>query len=91
MEEKSANELHGVESHGALAVTLGVILPTKGDLTVLERNEPLIGDSDAMGVSSEVLEHLLGTAEGRFRVDNPFLSVKLGQPVFPVSLVGEAF
>ena len=31
----------------------------------------MIGDSDSVGVSGEVLEHLLGPAEGRLGMDNP--------------------
>jgi hypothetical protein len=65
MEEESANELQGVESHRARTVSLGVILPTKGDFAVFEGDEPPIGDGDSMSVSGEVLEDLLGTAEGR--------------------------
>ena len=35
----------------------------------------MIGDGDAMGITTEVTEHLFGTAEGCFGVDDPFMSM----------------
>jgi len=91
MEEKSANELQGVESHGARTVSLSVILPTKGDFAVFEEDKPLIGDGDPVGVSGEVLEDLLRASERRLGIDNPILRVQLTQPVLPAGFVGESF
>jgi|SRR6516225_7262974 hypothetical protein len=33
----------------------------------------MIGDGDSVGVSGEITEHMLWTAEGRFEVNHPFL------------------
>ena len=40
----------------------------------------MVGDGDAMGVSAQVLQHILGTTEGWFRVDHPVLTEQGPQP-----------
>jgi hypothetical protein len=34
----------------------------------------MVGDGHAMGVAAEILEHVVGTAEGWFGVDDPVFS-----------------
>jgi hypothetical protein len=40
----------------------------------------MVGDSDAMGVAAQILEHILGTTEGGLAVDHPILSEEWPQP-----------
>src|ERR1700686_5882085 len=40
----------------------------------------MVGDGDAMGVTAEILEHILGAAEGWFRVDHPVFAKQRSQP-----------
>jgi hypothetical protein len=51
-----------------------VILVTKTDLTVLQINESLVGDGHPVGVASQILEDLLGSAERRAAI-LPIISV----------------
>lgn len=85
MKEKAADELHRLEEQGALLVRVGVVLPTKGDLAVLNQEQSPVGDGDPVGVASEVLEDLLGAAEGRFSVDDPVFGAELFLPASPAS------
>jgi hypothetical protein len=34
-------------------------------------SKPMVGDGDPVGVTADVIEHLLRAGEGRFRVDDP--------------------
>lgn len=83
MEKKAADELQRLEDHGGLLVSLSVVFPAKGDTAVVEREQPLVGDGDPVGVAGEVLEHLLGAAEGRLGVDHPVFGVEVFSPAFP--------
>jgi hypothetical protein len=56
------------------------ITPAKGDLVVDQGNESMVGNGHAMGVKAEILEHILGAAEGWFRVDHPGLAKRRSQP-----------
>jgi len=40
----------------------------------------MVGDGHAMGVTTQILEHILGTAEGRFGVDDPVFSEQWPEP-----------
>ena len=53
---------------------MGIILPAEGDLVVLEGDEAMVGDGDAMGVAAEIAEDVMGAAEGWFGIDDPWLT-----------------
>jgi hypothetical protein len=40
----------------------------------------MVGDGHAMGISAEILEHVVGTAEGWFGVDDPVFSEQRSEP-----------
>ena len=46
-------------------------------LVVRQAHQPAIGDGDAVGITSQIFEHVLGTAEGRLGVDDPLLLAEL--------------
>jgi hypothetical protein len=48
-----------------------VVLPGEADLAVGERDQPAVGDGDAMGVTAELGKHLFGAAERWLGVDHP--------------------
>lgn len=49
-----------------------VIFPLERDLAVFVGEKTLIGYGDTVRITAEVFNRLLGAAEGRFRVNNPF-------------------
>jgi hypothetical protein len=44
---------------------------------VLERDEAMVGDGDAMGIAGQVVENMFSTAEGWLGVNDPVLSAEL--------------
>lgn len=77
MEEEPSNELIRLESHGFLFISIGVVPPAEGDITILDFEDTIIADSDPVGISAEIFEDTLGTIEGRLAIDNPFFMVEL--------------
>ena len=73
VQEKAADELGGVERHGLEAVAAfdPVVLPLEGDARLVERDEPGVGDRDAMRVAGEIGEDGLRSGEGPLGVDHP--------------------
>ena len=43
---------------------MAVVAPAEADLTVLDGEEAVVGDGDAVGVLAEVVEDLVGAGEG---------------------------
>jgi len=56
-----------------------VIFPGEGDLALFQRQQAAVGDGHAMGIASQVFQHVLRTAEGRLGVDHPFAFVQRRQ------------
>src|SRR6266851_4484766 len=73
MEEEAAQELLRREGHGALLAAVRVVLPAEGDPGVGDREQAMVGDGDTMGVTREIVQHMLGSAEGRLGIDDPVL------------------
>ena len=40
----------------------------------------MIGDGDAVGVTAEITQGMLGTSEGRFAIDHPVMAEQLSEP-----------
>ena len=52
----------------------GVILPPKDDLSALQAEQTMVGDRYAMGVSGQIMKHMLWSTEGRLGIDQPILA-----------------
>src|SRR2546428_145509 len=64
VEQKPAQEGRGVEGGESGDVAMGAVLPAEGDLPVLHRDAPIVGESDPIGIAAEVGEDLLGAGDG---------------------------
>lgn len=51
----------------------------KRDAVVADVDEPLVRDSDAVGIAAEVAEDLFGAAKWLFGVDDPTLLIQCGK------------
>src|ERR1051325_5189325 len=49
----------------------------------------MVGDGDAVGIAAEILQDVLGSAEGRFGVDDPIFAEERTQPSSEELGVGE--
>ena len=65
VDEEAADELGDGERHhlGPFAALGPVVLPLEGHAGVVERDEPAVGDSDAVGVARQISQHRFGSAE----------------------------
>ena len=66
VQEEAAQEFIDSKSQQLLFVVVSGIPPTKSDLAFSKRDQAMIGNSYAMGVASQILEHILGATEGGF-------------------------
>jgi len=55
---------------------VGIILPAEGNLVVLESDEAMVGDGDAVGIAAEIAEDMMGATKRGFGIDDPLLAVQ---------------
>ena len=79
MEEEAAQELRPQKRHLPLFAAVGVVLPPEGHAFPVKSEEPVVGNGDPMRISAQVAEHLSGTAQSRFGIDDPVLPMQLPQ------------
>src|ERR1035437_1689671 len=58
------------ERHLSFLVAVGVVLPAEGDFAVLKAQQPVIGNRHAMGIASQIMQHVFGTAERLLGIDH---------------------
>ncbi len=73
--------LHGGDPGG---VAVGAVLPAESDLPLVEGEQAVVGESDAMGVAGEIGQHLIRAGEGRLAVHDPALGGRALEQVVQV-------
>ena len=63
MLEKPAQELLVAEGHHAAFAVMSIILPSKRHVSVGHVYESMVGDRDAVGVASQIMQHMFRSAE----------------------------
>ena len=89
VQKEAAQELGGAKSHLALLATVGVILPAEGDALLFEGQQAMIGNGHAMGVATEIAQHLHGTAEGGLGINHPVVAMETTEQFCELLVVGE--
>ena len=84
MKKEPADKLVGPEGHSLLTVMVGIIPPEERNLAVLEGEDAVITDGDAVGISTKVLKGPLGAIEWGFAVDDPWFPVEMPPEVIEV-------
>ncbi|HUC30433.1 MAG TPA: hypothetical protein VMR80_12635 [Candidatus Acidoferrum sp.] len=79
MDQESSQELICGDRHDLLLTAVRVVFPAKRDSIILERNQSMVGDGDAVRIASEIVQNMLGTAEGWLGVDDPVLMEELSE------------
>ena len=79
MDHESAQELICRDHHDLLLAAMRIVFPAKRDLIIVERNQSMVGDGDAVGIASEIVQNMLGTAEGWLGIDDPVLAKELSE------------
>ena len=74
MQKEAAQELVDGQRHRLLPVAMCGIAPSEGDVAMVERDESVVGDGDAVGVSAEIAQGMLGSSEGALGVDDPVVA-----------------
>jgi hypothetical protein len=77
--EKTSQKLIGGDRHDFLLAAVRIVFPEKRDPIILKRNESMVGDGDAVRIASEIVQNMLGIAEGWLGIDDPVLVEELSE------------
>ena len=88
MQAESAKELDCLKCLGAQLAPPFVVLKTEGHLTVLQRDQTMVGDGDAVGIASQIRQDVPRVLR-LFGVDDPLLLAQRRQQAVPGPGFGE--
>jgi len=74
VKQEAAKKLLSGHGHKPLLALVGIVFPPECDVAIGNVDEPVIGDSDTMRVTGQVLENVLRSSEWPFGVDNPVVT-----------------
>jgi len=80
VKQETPQELVARDGHQFLLIVIGGVAPAEGDLFIGQCDQAMVGDGDAMSIAAEILQDVLGSAEGWFGVDDPILAEERAQP-----------
>ena len=89
VDQESAQKLICGDRHDLLLTAVRIVFPEKRDPIILKRNQSLVGDGDAVRVASEIVQNMLGTAEGWLGIDDPVLVEELSEKLAKATWLGE--
>jgi hypothetical protein len=90
--QETSDELVRVKPHRlpAARAANAIVLPAERNRAVVGCNEAAVRDGDAMGVTGEIVQHLLGPCEWRLAIDHPLDAPQRGDETLERPLVGKS-
>lgn len=79
MLQESLNEVRRGEGELLADIPASPIAVAKGYLSVAKRDDAIVADGDAMGVTTQIAQHLSRSGHGSLAVDDPLLGSGLSQ------------
>ena len=74
MEQEAAQELREGDRQGTLLIAIGGVSPAKSDVVLVDRDQAVVGNGDAVSVAAEILQNMFGTSKGWFAVNHPLMT-----------------
>ncbi|HKE23514.1 MAG TPA: hypothetical protein VKB88_14205, partial [Bryobacteraceae bacterium] len=88
MQQEAAHKLHCIQGHDFFLVAVSRIPPAKSNLTLFEAKQSTVGDGDAVGVMSQVLNDMPRGRKGLLGVDDPvFIFERPGKSIESFALL----
>ena len=66
-----------------------IVFPEKRDSIILERNQSMVGDGDAVRIAGEIVQNMLRTGEGWLGIDDPVLAKELSEKMAKATWLSE--
>ena len=80
VEQETADKFHHLQTHHLEAFVVPRVPPAEADPILGEAHQSAVGEGQAVGITSQILEYVLGAVQGRLGVDDPLLLVEWIEP-----------
>ncbi len=90
VKQEPADELDRVERQELLLIPVGRVSPAEGHAAIVDLKQAAIGDGHPVRIASQVLEDMLGIAEGRLGIDHPVQPLELSEEPIELSRLLES-
>lgn len=81
VKKEPPDEFFRGQSHNIALVAVATIAKSKGDVAVLDVENAVVGNGDAVGIAAEVVEDFIRPAERRLGINDPALLAKLSDQI----------
>ena len=72
LEGAPVGELVGGDGHDLLPIVVAIVPPREAHLAILDVEQAIVGNGDAVRIAADVFEDLLRSGEWRLGVDHPW-------------------
>ena len=79
VDQEAPQELICGNRHDLLLAAVRIVFPEKRDSIILERNQSMVGDGDAVRITGEIVQNMFRTSEGWLGVDHPVFAEEESQ------------
>ncbi len=79
MKQEPPDEFLSGQSYNIAFIAGGAVAEGKGDLTVLDVENAVVGDGDAVGIAAEVVENFIRSSERGLGINDPALLAEPGE------------
>ena len=73
VQKKTSNKFMSLQGHNFDGIIVPIIFPMKRDLALSKGQQTVIGNGDAVSITTEIIENLFWFTERRFSINHPFL------------------
>lgn len=86
VKKETSDEFIRGQGHDLALVAVPAVAEGKGDDSIFNVEDAVVGNGDAVGIAAEVVKDFFGSAERRLGVDDPRLLTKLGDEMIESGL-----
>ena len=79
VDQESSQKLVCGNRHDLLLTAPCVVFPAKRNSIILESHQSMVGDGDAVRITGEIVQNMLGTSEWGLGIDDPVLTKELSK------------
>ncbi len=71
VDQKASDKFVGAQRHHLGFATVAIVLPMEADISIFDVDQAIVGDGDAVGIASDIVQNPFGPGKGGLCVNDP--------------------